>query len=135
MMIGIDENILFKFITGDQSKAFRPTRDIIIETAAKGEVFISLALVLEVSRLFQGYQKEKVIEAMLTMTRVAGFSVESPETLTDALEMWAEMHHLSLKDCLLAAIAGAAGADHYYTERKELVKHSHGILAPPDSEK
>jgi predicted nucleic-acid-binding protein/bifunctional DNA-binding transcriptional regulator/antitoxin component of YhaV-PrlF toxin-antitoxin module len=108
-MIAIDENILYRFMIGDTSEAFRKYRFAVARSAHGPGVFISVVNLLELSHLLFSHGKEQVIESMQALLNVAGFIVEKPGCIAHALEKYSATD-ASLRDCIKIADASATGA-------------------------
>jgi predicted nucleic-acid-binding protein/bifunctional DNA-binding transcriptional regulator/antitoxin component of YhaV-PrlF toxin-antitoxin module len=121
-MIVIDENILYKFMIGDNSESFRDKRYTVARSAHGQGVFISLDTLLELTRLLHRHEKERVIESMQALLNVSGFIVDKPGCVAAALDKYSSTD-ASLKDCIKAANAIAAGASKVICEDGPGLQH------------
>lgn len=105
-MLGLDTNVLVRFLVGDDPAQYRRARRMIRnEVMDGGMVFISHLVLLEaewVLRSRYDYSKDEVMGAMVRMLESADLEIEDETSLEQALYAWRESR-AEFADCLIGA--------------------------------
>jgi predicted nucleic-acid-binding protein len=111
-MIGIDTNVLVRFLTRDDEGQFRRARNLIRREAASGyPVLISLAVLLEtewVLRSRYGLGKSEIFAAFSDLLAAADLCFEDESSIEEALFLWRDSS-AQFADCLIGARHRALG--------------------------
>jgi predicted nucleic-acid-binding protein len=105
-MLGIDTNVLVRFLVRDHEAQFERARRLIRrEIGAKEEVLISLLVLLEtewVLRNRYGVQKAQIIGAISGLLDATELELEDEPAIEEALYIWKDSA-AEFADCLIAA--------------------------------
>jgi len=105
-MLGLDTNLLVRFLVRDHEAQFERARRLIKrEIDAREKVFISLLVLLEaewVLRSRYGLQKHLIMDAISGLLDAAELELEDEPTIEEALHHWKDSA-ADFADCLIAA--------------------------------
>ena len=105
-MLGIDTNILVRFLVRDDEAQFEKARRLIRrEVAAGRRVFLSQLVLLEtewVLRSRYGLQKTEIIEAVSALLDASDVQFEDEPAIEEALFVWKD-RPVGFADCLIGA--------------------------------
>jgi predicted nucleic-acid-binding protein len=105
-MLGIDTNILVRFLVRDDEAQFEKARRLIRrEVAAGRRVFVSQLVLLEtewVLRSRYGLQKIEIIEAVSALLDANDVQFEDEPAIEEALFVWKD-RTVGFADCLIGA--------------------------------
>jgi predicted nucleic-acid-binding protein len=105
-MLGLDTNVLVRFLVRDHEAQFERARRLIKrEVDAQEKVLISLLVLLEtewVLRSRYGLQKEQTIDAMAGLLEATEVELEDEPAIEEALYLWKESS-AEFADCLIGA--------------------------------
>jgi len=105
-MIGLDTNVLVRFLVRDDEAQFERSRRLIRREAAAGEpVLINLLVILEtewVLRSRYDLSKAQILTAFSGLLESVEISFEDEPSLEQALFLWKESS-VQLADCLIGA--------------------------------
>ena len=105
-MLGIDTNILVRFLVRDDEAQFEKARRLIRrEVAAGRRVFVSQLVLLEtewVLRSRYGLQKVEIIEAISALLDANDVQFEDEPAIEEALFVWKD-RAVGFADCLIGA--------------------------------
>jgi predicted nucleic-acid-binding protein len=105
-MIGIDTNILVRYLVQDDEHQFAQALAIIRREARSGApVLISLVVLLEtewVLRSRYGIGKPDVLTAIVSLLQSHDFAFESEHSVEEAIHLWKESH-TDFADCLIGS--------------------------------
>ena len=105
-MIGLDTNVLVRFLVRDDEVQFERARRLIRREAAAGEpVLIGLLVVLEtewVLRSRYDLSKTEILTAFSGLLESVEISVEDESSLEQALFLWKDSN-VQFADCLIGA--------------------------------
>ncbi|MBK7899891.1 MAG: type II toxin-antitoxin system VapC family toxin [Azonexus sp.] len=117
-MIGIDTNVLVRYLVRDDAVQFALARDLILGAVASGEaILISLPVVLETEWVLRSrYRRNKadVAGALADLLESRELSFEAEESLEEALYAW-KGSTADFADCLIAAHQRRLGAKTTWT--------------------
>ncbi len=116
-MIGLDTNVLVRYIAQDDPVQSPLANDVIESLSETEPGFISLVAVVEVVWVMQGcYQasKEEIIAILGSLLRVANLIVENNEVVFKALRAY-EQANADFADCLIERSAHKANCHHTLT--------------------
>jgi predicted nucleic-acid-binding protein len=105
-MLGIDTNILVRFLVRDDEAQFEKARRLIRrEVAAGRRVFLSQLVLLEtewVLRSRYGLQKTEIIDAISALLDAGDVQFEDEPAVEEALFVWKD-RSVGFADCLIGA--------------------------------
>jgi predicted nucleic-acid-binding protein len=105
-MLGIDTNVLVRFLIRDDQAQFEKARKLIKrELAAGRRVFVSQLVLLEtewVLRSRYGLQKTRIIEAVSGLLDASDVQFEEEATIEEVLFVWKDTTS-DFADCLIGA--------------------------------
>ena len=105
-MLGVDTNILVRFLVRDDEAQFEKARRLIRrEVAAGRRVFVSQLVLLEtewVLRSRYGLQKIEIIEAVSALLDASDVQFEDEPAIEEALFVWKD-RSVGFADCLIGA--------------------------------
>jgi predicted nucleic-acid-binding protein len=111
-MIGLDTNVLVRFLVGDDPNQFDRARRLVRREANSGDpVLISLLVLLEcewVLRSRYGLGKDEILRAFSGLLDSTDVRVEDEACLEEALYVWKESG-AEFADCLIGARHRALG--------------------------
>lgn len=111
-MLGIDTNILVRFLVADEKRQFERARRLIRNEATRGEpVLINHLVLLEcewVLRSRYGLAKEAILGALSGLLDSTEVRVEDEASVEEALYVWKDSG-ADFADCLIAAKYRALG--------------------------
>jgi len=116
-MIGLDTNVLVRYIAQDDQKQSAVASELIESLTASSAGFIALVSVVELVWVLQSsYQssKSEIIVVLETLLRTRELTLENAETVWQALRRFSESN-ADFADCLIERSANAAGCDHTVT--------------------
>jgi predicted nucleic-acid-binding protein len=105
-MLGLDTNVLVRFLVRDHEAQFERARRLIKrEVGAQEKVLISLLVLLEtewVLRSRYGLQKNQIMDAISGLLDAAELELEDEPTIEEALYLWKDSA-ADFADCLIGA--------------------------------
>lgn len=105
-MLGLDTNVLVRFLVRDHEAQFERARRLIKrEVGAREKVSISLLVLLEtewVLRSRYGLQKTRIMDAISGLLDAAELELEDEPTIEEALYLWKDSA-ADFADCLIGA--------------------------------
>jgi predicted nucleic-acid-binding protein len=116
-MLAVDTNVVVRYLTNDDTTQAARARRLF----AHYDVFVSLTVLLEtewVLRSVFGFEPIYVVPALRGLAGLPRITIESPETVSTALD-WAE-HGMDFADAL--HLAAAAAHDGFVSFDKALVR-------------
>lgn len=120
-MIGIDTNILVRFITQDDFKQVSKVAELFeLDAGVEKSIFINnmviceLVWVLSTSNGAYNYSKPQIIVALEKILKIEEFAFENKEILWSALESF-QNHNLDFSDALISATNSYHGCISTYT--------------------
>lgn len=113
-MLGIDTNVLVRFLVRDDEAQFGKARNLIKrEVAAGRSVFISLPVLLEtewVLRSRYDLPKEQIVDTISGLLNATDVRFEDEPTVEEALFVWKD-NAANFADCLIGARNRRLGCD------------------------
>lgn len=113
-MIGLDTNVLVRFLVADDERQFEKARRLIRHEASKGDpVLISQLVLLEcewVLRSRYGLAKDEILGAFSGLLDSTEVRVEDEACVEEALYAWKDSG-AEFADCLIGAKYRALGCD------------------------
>lgn len=113
-MIGLDTNVLVRFLVADDERQFEKARRLIRHEASKGDpVLISQLVLLEcewVLRSRYGLAKDEILGAFSGLLESTEVRVEDEACVEEALYVWKDSG-AEFADCLIGAKYRALGCD------------------------
>lgn len=107
-MLGLDTNVLVRFLVRDDEGQFEKAAGLI---GSESEVFVSLLVVMEtewVLRSRYGYMKEEILGAISGLLEAMEVRFEDESAVEEALFFWKE-GAADFADCLIGARNRRAG--------------------------
>jgi predicted nucleic-acid-binding protein len=122
-MIGLDTNLLARYLTMDDPVQFAKARTLIEDAVSSGERFvINTAVLCElvwVLRTAYEYSREEIARALESVLATAEFTVERPDEARQALREF-QTTKADFSDALIGRVNRALGADHTVTFDRNL---------------
>ena len=113
-MIGLDTNVLVRYLTRDDETQFRAAKRLLEEIEASGEtahidviVLAELAWVLEIS---YGFDKSTLVSVLEQLLQTVEFTVENRDLVDEALSEFAK-GKAGFADCLIGVRNRATGCE------------------------
>lgn len=111
-MIGIDTNVLVRFLIRDDQSQFERAQKLIRREAASGEpVFVSLVVLLEVEWVLRSRYKlvkKEILQTFSALLSSIELSFEDESSIEEALFVW-KGSSAQFADCLIGARHRACG--------------------------
>lgn len=111
-MIGIDTNVLVRFLIRDDQAQFERAQKLIRREAASGEpVFVSLVVLLEVEWVLRSRYKlvkKEILQTFSALLSSIELSFEDESSIEEALFVW-KGSSAQFADCLIGARHRACG--------------------------
>lgn len=105
-MLGLDTNVLVRYLVRDDQQQFEKARRLIERGADKGEpVLVSLLVLLETEWVLRSryeLSKPEIVSALSTLLDVADLAIEDEPAVEHALYSWKESA-ADFADCLIGA--------------------------------
>jgi predicted nucleic-acid-binding protein len=105
-MLGIDTNVLVRFLVRDDEAQFEKARKLIKrEVSASGFVFVNQLVLMETEWVLRSrYEvtKEKTIEVLSRLLDAGDIQIEDEPSLEEALFIWKDSN-AEFADCLISA--------------------------------
>lgn len=125
-MIGLDTNVLVRYITGDDTKQFNLARNLLENECSKENPgIVNLVVLCELVWVLRGaYQTDKqtIITVLRKILGTAELSVETPDLAWAALEDF-EKGNADYSDYVIAHKNKELGSSHTVTFDKKAGKH------------
>jgi predicted nucleic-acid-binding protein len=113
-MIGIDTNVLVRFLVRDDEPQFQRALKLIRrEISAGRQVFVSLLVLLEaewVLRSRYNLRKQEIVEVVSGLLEAADVQFEDEPAVEEALFVWKD-NAVGFADCLISARNRRLGCD------------------------
>lgn len=116
-MIGLDTNVLVRYVAQDDAKQSATASKLIESLTVSAPGFIALVSIVELVWVLQSSYKSSKSEIVLvleTILRTRELTVENAETVWQALRRFTDSN-ADFADCLIERSAHAAGCDHVAT--------------------
>lgn len=123
-MIGLDTNVLVRYVTQDDPVQSAKASELIESLTATSPGFISLVSIVELVWVLQScYQSAKsdVVTVLETLLRTRELTVEHAEVIWQALRRFMA-NKADFADCLIERCAHAAGCEYTATFDQNAVK-------------
>jgi len=124
-MLGIDTNVLVRFLVRDDENQFEKARKLIRrEVAAGHRVFVNQLVLMEtewVLRSRYAVPKNQILEAISGLLNSTDIQFEDEPSIEETLFIWKESD-ADFADCLHAALALMAGQQPLWTFDKAAAK-------------
>ncbi len=117
-MIGLNTNVIVRYLTQDDSVQSAKATKLIDTLSAEAPGFIAMVSVVELIWVLQAcYDSSRTVIAQMleALLRTEELIVETPELIWKALRRFQGAAQADFADCLIACCAEAAGCDHTVT--------------------
>ena len=124
-MIGLDTNVLVRYIAQDDQEQSPKATRLIESLTADNPAYIGLVSLTELVWVLTGCyasSKEDLIAVLEGLLRTKGLLVESPETVWKAVRVF-KGGSADFADCLIECSANRAGCDYTATFDRGAAKH------------
>ena len=125
-MIGLDTNILVRYITQDDPKQ-SPKAVRFVESLTSGAPgYVSIVAVIELVWVLgscYAQNKEEIGEVLGTLLRTKEIVVANADTVWKAVRMFNACKTTDFADCLIKCLAGAAGCEYTATFDRNAAKY------------
>ena len=105
-MLGIDTNVLVRFLVRDDENQFQKARKLILREVRAGRpLFVSQLVLLEsewVLRSRYDYQKDDIVNVVSALLDAADVQLEDESEIEQALYVWRD-NNTEFADCLIGA--------------------------------
>lgn len=132
-MIGLDTNILVRYITQDDAQQAQRANQIIEQSCSRNsQGYIALLVLCELVWVLQrayGYNKQQIILVLEQVLITIEFSIENEDIARKALETWRK-GTADYSDYLLVLANQSAGCELTYSFDMKLARHP-GVATPP----
>jgi predicted nucleic-acid-binding protein len=125
-MIGLDTNVLVRYIAQDDIKQSALATNLINSLTKDSPGFITLVSVVELVWVMQScYQstKQEVVKILETLTATRELMIENSETLIKAIRVFSNSK-ADFSDCLIERSANKAGCEYSVTFDVDAMKHA-----------
>ncbi|MEX2130724.1 MAG: type II toxin-antitoxin system VapC family toxin [Pseudohongiellaceae bacterium] len=123
-MIGLDTNVLVRYITQDDAVQAKKASTLIEALSPESPGYITVIVLVELVWVLQGaYQasREQLVEVVETLLRNRELIIEQSDTVWQALRMFSS-GKADFADCMIASLASAAGCDYVATFDRNAAK-------------
>ncbi|MGB0127680.1 MAG: type II toxin-antitoxin system VapC family toxin [Rhodocyclaceae bacterium] len=124
-MIGLDTNVLVRYIAQDDQEQSPKATSLIESLTADNPAYIGLVSLTELVWVLTGCyssSKEDLIAVLEGLLRTKGLLVENPETVWKAVRVF-KGGSADFADCLIECSANRAGCDYTATFDRGAAKH------------
>ena len=124
-MIGLDTNVLVRYIAQDDIKQSALATNLINSLTKESPGFITLVSVVELVWVMQScYQstKQEVVKILETLTATRELMIENSETVIKAIRVFSNSK-ADFSDCLIERSANKAGCEYSATFDVDAIKH------------
>jgi len=125
-MIGLDTNVLVRYIAQDDIKQSALATNLIHSLTKESPGFITLVSVVELVWVMQScYQstKQEVVKILETLTATRELMIENSETVIKAIRVFSNSK-ADFSDCLIERSANTAGCEYSVTFDVDAIKHA-----------
>jgi len=125
-MIGLDTNVLVRYIAQDDIKQSALATNLINSLTKESPGFITLVSVVELVWVMQScYQstKQEVVKILETLTATRELMIENSETVIKAIRVFSNSK-ADFSDCLIERSANKAGCEYSATFDVDAIKHA-----------
>ena len=125
-MIGLDTNVLVRYIAQDDIKQSALATNLINSLTKESPGFITLVSVVELVWVMQScYQstKQEVVKILETLTATRELMIENSETVIKAIRVFSNSK-ADFSDCLIERSANKAGCEDSVTFDVDAIKHA-----------
>ena len=129
-MIGLDTNVLVRYIMQDDAAQSKVATDLIEALRADAPGFIPLVVVIELVWVLSscyGLRREQLVTALETLLRTAELVVENAEVVWRAVRNY-RAGGGDFADCLLQCSAAQAGCERTVTFDRGAARHCGMVL-------
>jgi predicted nucleic-acid-binding protein len=129
-MIGLDTNVLVRYIMQDDPKQSARANALIESLTAKAQGYVSLVSVVELYWVLTscyGLSKAQVSQALDALLRLKEITVEQSEQVLRALRVF-EHNKADFPDCLIERCCVAAGCEKVVTFDAGAAKHAGMVI-------
>jgi|ERR1700722_4817410 len=123
-MIGLDTNILVRYITGDDSVQTAVAVKLIDSFSADSPGFISLIAIVELAWVLEdsyGFNKKEIEHVLEILSQTAELVTERAEAVARALRRY-RASSADFADCLIEICGDAAECEHTFTFDKKAAR-------------
>lgn len=129
-MIGLDTNVLVRFIMQDDERQAQLASSLIESLRAEAPGFVSAVSVVELIWVLDscyGLTRKQLAAALEGLLRTQELVVENAETMWKALRLFRDAKG-GFADCLIACSASSAGCERTMTFDRDAAKHCNMTL-------
>lgn len=129
-MIGLDTNVLVRYITLDDSKQAALASRLIETLGEESPGFISLVTIVELYWVLESaykFTRSQLVQVFQTLMAVENFKVDRVAAVASAVRQYSESK-ADFADCLIERLSVAAGCDRTMTFDKGAVKATGMVL-------
>jgi predicted nucleic-acid-binding protein len=123
-MIGLDTNILVRYIMQDDARQSALATRLVESLSAEKPGFVPLVVVLEMGWVLSSaydLSRTQVVEAFEAVLRTKDWVVENAEVVWQSVRLF-QSGNADLTDCLIARTAAAAGCEKTMTLDRDAAK-------------
>jgi predicted nucleic-acid-binding protein len=129
-MIGLDTNVLVRYITADDSKQAALAARLIEDLSEESPGFISLVTIVELYWVLESvyqFTRSQLVQVLQTLMAVGNFKIDRVAAVASAVRQYSESK-ADFADCLIERLSAAAGCEHTMTFDKNAVKAAGMVL-------
>ena len=104
-MLGIDTNVLVRFLVRDDEAQFEKARKLIKREVSAGRVFVNQLVLMEtewVLRSRYGVKKDQIIDSISSLLDANDLQIEDEPSVEEAVFVWRDSN-AEFADCLIGA--------------------------------
>ena len=124
-MIGLDTNVLVRYVAQDDPKQSPMANDLIESLTATAPGYVGLVSVVELVWVLTdcyALTKDQLCEVLATLLQTKEIVVANADTVWQALRLFKE-GKADFADCLIERLANQAGCDYTTTFDRDAAKH------------
>ncbi len=129
-MIGLDTNVLVRYIAQDEEKQSSRAAQLIESCTSENPAFVSIVVLVELVWVLMGaysVSRDEVAEVLDELLRSKEIRISRPQLVAQALRAFRQ-GKADFADCLIGCDAGLAGCEAIYSFDKAVVKS--GLMQP-----
>ncbi len=123
-MIGLDTNVLVRYITSDDSKQAALAGRLIESLDEQSPGYITLVTLVELCWVLESayqFSRSQLVEVFQTLIAIENFKIDRVSVVASAVRQYSESK-ADFADCLIERLSSAAGCQHTMTFDKAAAK-------------
>jgi predicted nucleic-acid-binding protein len=123
-MIGLDTNVLVRYITADESKQAALASQLIESLDEQSPSYITSVTMVELSWVLESayqFSRSQLVEVFQTLMAIENFKIDRVSVVASAVRQYSESK-ADFSDCLIERLSSAAGCKQTMTFYKAAAK-------------